>query len=360
MNEPASSASADGQVTFRHAFTPEMPELLARIGATLFLSTYQAGKLVVVRSTGTGISTLLRTFDQPMGLALDQRRLALGARSCIWQFRNAPDIAAQLPPPGRHDACFLPRISHVTGDIRCHEIGWAGDELWIVNTRFSCLCTLNADYSFLPRWRPPFVTQLAADDRCHLNGLAIVDGKPKYVTALGESDTSEGWRSNKAKGGILIDAPSGEVVAGGLSMPHSPRFHQGRLYVLDSGTGRLAAVDLQTGRLDTVSVLPGYTRGLAFCGRFAFVGLSKIRETSTFGGLPVTERFKKLKCGVGVVDTANGHCQALLEFHAGVEEIFDVCIVVGVRYPAVIGFERDTIHGAFVVPRESADNSLDY
>ena len=172
----------------------------------------------------------------------------IGTRDRIWSLRNAPDIAPRVEPAGRHDACFLPRSCHVTGDIGVHEMAWAGDELWVVNTRFSCLCTLDPDYSFVPRWRPPFITALAAEDRCHLNGLAMVDGRPRYVTALGETDTAGGWRADKPQGGCLIDVPSGEIVARGLSMPHSPRWHDGRLWLLESGTGRLVLVDPATGR----------------------------------------------------------------------------------------------------------------
>src|SRR5205823_7093080 len=139
--------------------------------------------------------------------------------------------------------CFLPRFCYVTGDIRGHEMAWVGDELWVVNTHFSCLSSLHPEYSFVPRWRPPFVTALTPDDRCHLNGLVAVDGRPKYVTALGETNVSNGWRPEKARGGILIDVPSGEVVARGLSMPHSPRVYAGQVWVLDSGTGQLQVVD---------------------------------------------------------------------------------------------------------------------
>jgi uncharacterized protein (TIGR03032 family) len=169
----------------------------------------------------------------------------------------------RVEPAGRHDACYLPRSCHVTGDIGVHEMAWAGDELWAVNTRFSCLCTLHPDYSFVPRWRPPFVTALAAEDRCHLNGLAIVDGRPRYVTALGETDTAGGWRADKARGGCLLDVPTGEIVARGLSMPHSPRWHDGRLWLLESGTGQLVVVDPSNGRRSSIAELPGFARGLA-------------------------------------------------------------------------------------------------
>lgn len=338
---------------FAFAYSPQLVELQLGLSFSILLTTYQAGKLVAVRSDGEKISTLLRSFEQPMGLALDGDKLAVGTRSQVWVYRNAPDIGWQLEPRGRHDACFLPRTSHVTGDIRGHEMAWVGEELWIVNTRFSCLCTLDPQYSFVPRWQPPFISAFAAEDRCHLNGLALAEGKPKFVTALGETDTAEGWRERKASGGCVIDVEANAVVARGLCMPHSPRWHSGHLWVLESGQGRLATIDLQTGKTETVAQLPGYVRGLAFADRYAFVGLSKIREASTFGGLPISERHTELKCGVWVVDLATGQTAAFLEFQRGVEELFDVQLLPGIRFPAIIGFQKETVHGAFVVPPQA-------
>src|SRR5437588_660487 len=150
-----------------------------------------------------------RTLRDQSHLPAPLSRQAIGTRLQVWDFRNRPEVAVKVEPAGKHDAWFLPRASHVTGDIRIHEIAFVGAELWIVNTRCSCLCTLDPDYSFVPRWRPPFITALAAEDRCHLNGLAMVDGRPKYVTALGATDTANGWRQNKAKGRCLIEVSSG-------------------------------------------------------------------------------------------------------------------------------------------------------
>jgi uncharacterized protein (TIGR03032 family) len=349
------SRANPADIRFRHVYSDGFAAVLSELRISVLVSTYQSGKLVVVRAWKGQGSTLLRSFEQPMGLAVDGRRLAIGTRSQVWFFRDAPDIAPQLEPRGCHDACYLPRSSHVTGDIRGHEIAWAGSELWIVNTRFSCLCTLHPDYSFVPRWRPPFVSALAAEDRCHLNGLAIADGRPRLVTVLGATDTPEGWRPTKVDGGCLIDVASGAVVARGLCMPHSPRLHDRRPWLLDSGTGRVLVVDPQTGGAETVAELPGYTRGLAFHDRFAFVGLSKIRETSTFGGLPIAERLGNLKCGVWILEVRTGEIVGFLEFADGVEEILDVQVLPGLSFPAVIGFQRETIHGAFVIPREGVD-----
>src|SRR5262245_2868004 len=287
--------AAPAAVEFHYTQSESFVALLHELGASLVVSTYQANKLLVVRGDGGGLSTLVRTFDRPMGLAVGPGRLALGTRSQIWFFRNAPDIAPRVEPAGRHDACYLPRSCHVTGDVGVHEVAWAGDELWLVNTRFSCLCTLHPDSSFVPRWRPPFVTALAAEDRCHLNGLALAPGErgvvtPRYVTALGATDAPGGWRAGKAHGGVLLDVPSGEAVVGGLSMPHSPRLHDGRLWLLESGTGQLVLVDPATGRGQSVALLPGFTRGLAPCGPYAFIGLSKLRATSAMEGVPLARR----------------------------------------------------------------------
>ncbi len=297
-----------------------------------------------------------------MGLAVDGDRLTLGTRKEVWFLRNAQDLAARVEPAGQHDACYLPRASHVTGDIGVHELAWAGEELWVVNTRFSCLCTLHPDYSFVPRWRPPFVTALAADDRCHLNGLALVDGRPRYVTALGETDTANGWRANKPRGGCLMEVSSGDVISRGLSMPHSPRWHDGRLWLLESGTGQLVLVDAATGKRQTVAELPGFARGLALSGPYAFVGLSKIRPTSAMDGVPLAERREYLKCGVAAVDLRSGLVIALLEFQSAVEEIFEVQLLPGRRFPEAIGFQHETIQHTFVVPsllrRDGSPNSV--
>ncbi len=360
MRSPSNdgSAPAPTAVEFHYTQTDRFAPLLTQLRSSLLVTTYQANKLLVMRAAGPGLSTLVRTFDQPMGLAVDSRGLTVGTRTQVWTFRNAPDIAARVEPAGQHDACFLPRSCHVTGDIRIHELAWVNRELWIVNTRFSCLCTLDPDYSFVPRWQPRFITALAAEDRCHLNGLAVVGGRPKYVTALGESDERDGWRPNKPHGGIVMDIESREIVARGLSMPHSPRWDDGRLWVLESGRGRLASVDLATGRGQSIIELPGFTRGLAIADPYAFIGLSKIRETSAMAGVPLAERRGELKCGVAVVDLQNGRLVAMLEFQTAVEEIFDVQLLPGVRFPEVIGFQKDAIQHTFVVPPATTANQL--
>lgn len=333
--------------------TDSLTEILNGLGASLLVSTYQAGKVIVARVDNGVINTHFRTFQTPMGMACDSGRLAIGAKACIWDFRNQPDVASKLKPAGKHDAAFLPRNCHFTGDIQVHEIAWGKTDLWMVNTRFSCLCTIDRDHSFVPRWRPPFVSGLSPEDRCHLNGIGMRDGRPRYVTALGQTDGRAGWRANKRDSGCLIDVDSGAILAERLSMPHSPRWHDGRLWLLESGIGQISVVDLSTGRRDVVATLPGFTRGLAFAGPFAFVGLSQVRESVVFGGLPITEGSTERNCGVWVVDVRNGRTVAFVKFKGDVQEIFAVELLQGIRFPEIVTDDEKTLLHSFVIPDDS-------
>jgi hypothetical protein len=322
----------------RSLHTSNFPAILQELGISLVVSTYQAGKLVMVRPDGDCLNTHFRGFHKPMGLAVAGGRLAIGTALEIWEYHNAPAVARRLPPAGVHNACFLPRSSVCTGDIQIHEMAWAGDELWFVNTRFSCLCTRSNQHSFQPRWRPPFVTALAPVDRCHLNGLGlaaddrvvagfhrVVAGSPdpatlpdrrspaseatetsgravwpgqetrpqrggrlapRFVTALGTSDTRSGWRANKRNGGVVLEVPSGATLSAGLSMPHSPRWHDGRLWVLESGSGGIGHVELATGRYEEWARLPGFTRGLDFYGHCCSWGCRRCARVPSLAASP--------------------------------------------------------------------------
>jgi uncharacterized protein (TIGR03032 family) len=210
-------------------------------------------------------------------------------------------------------------------------------ELWIVNTLFSCLCAADASYSFAPRWRPPFVSALWPEDRCHLNGLAVADGKPRYVTAMAETDSAQGWRPVKVGGGCVIDVLTNQTICRGLTMPHSPRLAGGRLLLLHSGLGQLVTLDPADGRLQTIAELPGYTRGLAIHGSLAFVGLSQLRASSSLEGVPIAARSEQLKCGCAVVDLRTGEVVASFYFVSGIDELFDVQILPGISSPFLSG-----------------------
>jgi len=338
--------------------TTSLPTLLDQLGISVLVSTYQAGKMIVVRSEGGSVNTHFRNCKVPMGMALSGARLAIGTKTHVWEYQNQPDVAPKLEMAARvHDACYMPRSSHLTGHIQVHEMAYAGSELWIVNTRFSCLCTLVPDCSFVPRWRPPFITKLAMEDRCHLNGLAVRDGRVQYVTALGTTDSPAGWRPTKATGGILMDVPTNSVVVGGLSMPHSPRWYENRLWVCESGAGSLSVVNEVSRTLDHVALLPGFTRGLDFYGPYAFIGLSQVRESAVFSGIPITDRLKEDErmCGLWIVDVRNGQTVAFLRFDSGVQEVFAVQVLPNQRFPEILteDVNEELLENSFVLPDEA-------
>jgi uncharacterized protein (TIGR03032 family) len=343
-------ASAPADSPLRSVYTQNFPQFLQQLESSLLVSTYQTGKLICARTDRGTLNTHFRDVDRPMGLAVAPGRFAVGTRAEVLDYRNFPAVAPRIEPAGKHDACFLPRNKHFTGDIRIHEIAFAQGELWIVATNFSCLATLDAEHSFVPRWTPPFVTELANEDRCHLNGLCVVDDRVRYVTALGESDEPGGWRKHKATDGVLIDVLSGETVLAGLSMPHSPRWYDRRLWLLESGKGTLSVADPAAGTVETVAELPGFTRGLLFAGGLAFVGLSQVRETATFGGLPLMERLDERLCGVWAVHPETGETVGFLRFEELVQEVFDVAVLPGHRYPEIAEEGSDAASQSFALP----------
>ena len=350
----AGASNPSTEELFGSSHTASFPALLGAAGASLVITTYQAGRMILVRGEPDGgLNSHFRALPTPMGVAYDGRHLAVGTRSEILVFQNQPALCERLEEPDRHDGCFVVRQRFATGDIRVHDLGWGREGLWAVNTRFSCLATLDQEHSFVPRWRPPFVTALAAEDRCHLNGLAMVDGEPRWVTVLGLTDEAGGWRERKSEGGALLDVPSGEVVASGLSMPHSPRWYGGKLWVLESGRGMLAVVDPITGSVERVVRVPGFARGLTFAGRYALIGLSRVRE-HTFDGLPLTrDRTEPLQCGVWIVDTHTGEVAGHLAFTGFVQEIFEVTLLSGLRYPELVEPGAALADNAFVLPDDA-------
>ncbi len=352
MSQPADTAEA---VRVECDASPDFSAWISQVQGSLVVSTYQAGKVALIGWDGRQTTLLMREFDKPLGLAVAGGQLALATRYEVTLLANAKLLAHDFleQEPGRYDALYLPRATFHTGDLNTHDVAFQGDDLLLVNTRFCCLARLSPLFNFEPFWRPSFVTDLVPEDRCHLNGLAMEDGQPRFVTALGTTDTAGAWRENKAQGGVLIEVSSGQIVLGGLSMPHSPRCYGGRVWVLNSGTGELLSVDPVQGRSTPVCRLPGYLRGLAFVGPYALVGLSKIRERHIFGGLPIQKDFDSLRCGVAVVDLRSGRLAGLFEFTAGCEELYDVQFLPGVRRPMILNLQKESVHQAMTNPESS-------
>lgn len=319
---------------------------LAEQKLSIALTTYQIGKLYFIGlKPDNQLSVFERSFNRCMGLCPAANGLYMSSLYQVWRFENVFE-------PGQrqdgYDRLYVPQVGYTTGDLDIHDMAVDDKgQLIFVNTLFGCLATLSETHSFKPLWRPPFISKLAAEDRCHLNGLALKDGKAAYVTAVSRADVADGWREHRADGGIVIDVNSNEIVCAGLSMPHSPRWHKGRLWLLNSGTGEFGSVDLATGCFEPLCFCPGYMRGLSFHGDFALVGLSKPRHNKTFSGLALDANLKarnaEPRCGVQIIDLRSGDAVHWLRMEGVVEELYDVVVLPGVRRPMALGFKTDEI-----------------
>ncbi|MGY4516970.1 TIGR03032 family protein [Lysobacter sp. HA18] len=330
---------------------------LAQNRMSLAISSYQSGRLYLVGSDAQGrVSFFERIFERAMGVVGNAQRIYLGGLYQLWRFENV--LRGNEVIHGQYDKCYVPRNAQTIGDLDIHELGIRSDgRVVFVNTKYSCLAELSTTHSFKAIWKPKFISRLAPEDRCHLNGLAMVDGRPKYVTAVCRSDSVDGWRDRRRDGGVVIDIETDEIVCEGLSMPHSPRWANGKLWVLNAGTGHLGWVDFEKKAFVPLTFVPGFARGLSIVGNVAAVGLSKPRN-QRFEGLELDDELRKRDadpwCGVQIVSLTNGDVLNWIRFEGDVTELFDISFLPGVRNPMMIGLRtaeiRDLITFESAVP----------
>ncbi len=316
---------------------------LASLNISIAFSSYQSGLLYFIGRNGQGgINIHQSAMPKPMGLCLDgSGGLTLTCGFQIMRFENVLESNQQIN--NLFDACYVPRLVHVTGHLDAHDVGidTQGKPLF-VNTRYNCLATVSSRHSFEMVWKPPFISELVDEDRCHLNGLAMEDREPRYVTAVSRSNTIDGWRDRRANGGVVIDVQSNEIICTGLSMPHSPRIHNGQLWLLNSGTGELGTVtpgDDGKGQFEARVFCPGFLRGLAFHDNFAFVGLSRPRY-KRFEGLALEEKLKDADseawCGVQIIDLTTNTCVDWFRIDGNVSELYDLEVIPNVVVPMAV------------------------
>ena len=316
------------------------PQWLAMHNCSLAFTSYQTGQLFLVGTLPNGAMSLhQRNFVRAMGLIGDSQRLLLAGLAQIWRFENV--LAPHERANDHFDKLYVPRRGQTVSDLDVHELGIdAAGRLIFVNTKYSCLATDSVAHSFKPVWRPPYISRLAPEDRCHLNGLAMENGVPRFVTSVSTTDIVDGWRDHRRDGGVVVDVQTDKVVAEGLSMPHSPRLHNGALWFLDSGNGYLTRMDLQAGTRERVAFCPGFLRGLSFHDGHAFVGLSLPRRDGVFSGLNLQNELDGRKaeawCGLQIINTANGDIVEWLRLEGGIKELFDVRVLPGVKCPMAL------------------------
>jgi uncharacterized protein (TIGR03032 family) len=334
---------------------------LASNRLSLALTSYQSGRLYLIGSDAQGrVAFFERLFERAMGIVGNAQRLYLGSLFQVWRFENV--LRSNEVIHAQFDKCYVPRNAQTIGDLDIHELGIRKNgKVVFVNTKYSCLAELSQTHSFKAIWKPPFISKLAPEDRCHLNGLAMVEGAPKYVTAACRSDTVDGWRDRRHESGVVIDVDTGKIVCEGLSMPHSPRWANGKLWVLNAGTGQLGWVDFATKSFVPLAFLPGFLRGLSIFGNTAAVGLSKPRN-QRFEGLALdgelTSRDAEPWCGVQIISLTNGDVLHWIRFEGEISELFDLCFLPNVRNPMMVGLRtpdiRELITFETELPREIA------
>lgn len=333
---------------------------LAQHRLSLAITSYQTGRIYLVGSDQQGrVSFFERIFERAMGVVGNAQRIYLGGLYQLWRFENV--LRPNEIIHGQFDKCYVPRNAQTIGDLDIHELGIRKDgRVVFVNTKYSCLAELSPTHSFKAIWKPKFISKLAPEDRCHLNGLAMVDGEPKYVTAVCRSDSVDGWRERRRDGGVVIDVQTDEIVCEGLSMPHSPRWHNGRLWLLNAGTGQLGWVDFEKKAFVPHAFVPGFARGLSIIGNVAAVGLSKPRN-QRFEGLQLDEELKQRDaepwCGVQIISLVNGDVLNWIRFDGDMGEIFDISFLPNVKHPMMIGLRtaeiRDLITFESGIPAEA-------
>lgn len=347
---------------FSCTYSLNIPELLQQLKASIVISTYQAGKVIIIGPKNRDeLIQQPRNFPKPMGIAVEKDRMAIATNQQVYVMNNVPDLASTYPrQPHTYDALYMPTTAYYTSMLDLHDLEFGKDGLYAVNTLFSCISKISDRHSFEPTWFPPFISGVSGDDRCHLNGMALIDGVPRFATALGETDEKEEWRTNMATGGILMDIEKNEVIARNLGMPHTPKYYKGKLYMLLSATGELVEVNQQTGEYEVIKSFDGFVRGMSIYEDYAFIGLSKLRKTNkAFGKLPIAQ--KSVICGIAVVHLPMKSFIGQIKYENSVEEIYDVKILPGHDRPGLLSPMKDDFLNAIHSPVSNgwfkADNS---
>lgn len=328
--------------------------LLQELNISIGISTYQAGKVILLSASDQGrLVQLPRNFNKPMGIAIhhNKKKIAIATSNAIIVFKNVPELNNNYKSDQttNYDAMYVPRTQYITGPADIHDLSFIENELVAVNTLFSCIVKLTSDYNFEPIWMPNFIDRLVPEDRCHLNGMASENNQIKYVSAFNKGNTSQSWRSNIKSSGIIVDIASNEFIHENLAMPHSPRIHQNELYFLQSADGSVFKSNRKNGTLELVYQSKYFVRGMSFYKDYAFIGLSKLRETSTSFASLAKEGFANY-AGILVLNIKTGECIGEIQYLNSVEEIFDVCVLEHCSKPNILNLERDESYQAMETP----------
>lgn len=340
-------------VPFSCSYSANVPELLMKLNCSLAISTYQAGKVIFLSPKNEEqLIQLPRSFEKPMGIALSEEpdKMAVACKDEVIVFANSKELAHTYPKKKNiYDALYLPRATYHIGQLDIHDLSWGDKGLYAVNTLFSCIISIDDNYNFTPYWVPPFITGMKSEDKCHLNGMVMMNGKPRYVTAFNKGNSMQSWREGVTTDGVLMDIESGEIVAENLRMPHSPRMVDRELYLLFSATGEIVRVNTKNGTYEIVTRINGFVRGMAYYKDFLFVGLSKLRQnSSTFAKLEIAK--KATYAGISIIHLPTGSFYGEIRYQASVDEIYDIQVLPGKIRPNIFNTIQTEYKSGLSIP----------
>jgi uncharacterized protein (TIGR03032 family) len=355
---------------FSSRSTDNFSKILKALNISLAVTSYQSARLILIQSNGSTINTRFKAFPRPMGIYADEERITLGTFNQVLEFKKSNELLRkikneelddttrmskkvlekdeeqravlqkeremELNDVKGSDALYLQRASITTGMINIHDIAWGDEGLWVVNSTFSCLSTLTPQHSFVARWKPKFISELVPEDRCHLNGMAMQDGKPKYVTTFNMEDTRDSWSEGRIDYGTLIDIDTDEILIEGMIMPHSPKVHNGSIYVCESGLGNVWQYNIETKEKTELIKLQGFTRGVNFYGGLMFVGTSRIRSSDIKNPTPLTKMYEETFAGIWVINPNTGEEVAHIKFEGNIDQIYDIAIIPNSTCPELL------------------------
>ncbi len=407
------------EMDFNCEYSDNLPAILKQLNIAIAFTSYQAGRLMLVRSDGEGLDVNFKSFQRPMGLVATETGLTLGIFTQIVNFQREDGLIEKIKQPlqdikdditaprikpkeevqavkevntteevkvseeekieltpeqkafqekrmkemkayqeklnapvdDRVDACFITRSAHYSGMINIHDIDWGDEGLWAVNSSFSCLCTVEPDSSFVPRWKPYFISELVPEDRCHLNGMALRDGKPAYVTTFSQFDEKGMWRKGEKFNGTLMSVAENRILVDGLVMPHSPRWYNDRVYFCNSGHGLVCGFDPETEQVETIIEVPGFTRGMDFYGPLMFVGLSKVRAADVTNPAPLAKKYDETFSGIRIINLEDNTEVAFINFTGNVDQIYDIAVIPDCSFPELIEPSHPRMRNHFCHPQ---------
>ena len=325
-SEAGASPVPNGQ-TFNSVHTSAFPELLAAVGSSLLVSTYQSGRVIVGARRRNGLNTHFRPFQVPMGMAARPGELAVGTKAQVQRFQNQPALSARLEPPGVHDACFVPRSSprhrrhpHPRHGVRRRRALGGQHPLLVpvhLHRRLQLRAALAAAVRHRARRRGPLPPQRPGGGR---------RASPATSPPSAPPTPTSGWRDGQDDRGRAARRPVGRGRRAAASACRTRRAGTTAGSGCSSrATAPSASSTSSSGRFEEVAGCPGSPAAWPSPGPTPSSASPRCAR-ALFEGIPLKAEGVERSCGVWVIDLRTGTIAAFLRFEGIVQELFEVLV----------------------------------